>query len=167
MNCGVVQQRIIDDPANRHEGEIKAHLQNCTECQQLCDDLMALEEMAQSLGDQYKVPEDFGHKVLSQVPQGGLRWLVGLRPVFLTLAIFMLSFGFFWLDGDVSHSDASVVIEEAPMVQMDDWEDVDSSFIEVVIEDPDEGQMMLHLPSVIEIHRTELHEDFNYQNTGY
>ena len=137
---------------------------HCSECQQLCDDLLALEELAKSLGDQYKVPEGFGAKVLAHQPKSRF---FGFRPILVPLAIVMLSFGFFWLNDGASDRDDSVAVEQVTVVDMADLEDADSAFIEVVIEDPQEGELMLHLPSVIEIRRTELHEDFHYQNTGY
>jgi predicted anti-sigma-YlaC factor YlaD len=167
MNCELSQQRLIEDLAHRCDKDIEAHLEDCSECRQLCDDLLALEELARSLGNRYRVPEDFGMKVLAHRPRGSFSSLLKFRPILVPLVIVMLSFGFFWLHDGASARDELFVAEEVVVVDTADWEETDSAYIEVVIEDPHEGEMMLHLPSVIEIHRTELHEDFHYQNTGY
>jgi hypothetical protein len=167
MNCELAQQKLIDDLAHRYNEEVSAHLNSCADCQHLCDDLMSLEKLARSLGDQYKAPEGFGSEVLAHTSKRAFGSFFQFRPVLVPLAIVMLSFGFFWMNDGSSASDEPVVTGEAAVVDMADWEDADSAFIEVVIEDPAEGEMMLHLPSVIEIRRTELHEDFHYQNTSY
>jgi len=168
MNCELAQKRIIDDLTHQRDEEIKAHLESCLECQHLCDDLLALEELARSLGDQYRVPTGFGERLLAQKPKRGFGGFFGLRPILVPLAVVMLSFGFFWLNDDgAARQDELLVVEEVAAVDAAEFEDAGSAYIEVVVEDPVEGQMMIHLPSAIEIHRTELHEDFHYQNTGY
>jgi len=168
MSCEVARQRIMDDLADRFDEEIKAHLKSCSECHQLCDDLIALEELAKSLGNQYKVPTGFGTRVLAHAPKGTSGRCFGLRPILVPVFIVMLSFGFFWMNEGAAGRDELLVTEEAAVADMADWEGAeDSAYIEVVIEDPEEGEMILHLPSIIEIRRTELHEDFQYLNTGY
>ena len=48
------------------------------------------------------------------------------------------------------------------------WEDKqEPSYVEVTFEDPTGGSVILRLPSVIEIHRTELHEDSNLKTVSY
>jgi len=172
MNCRFVQQSITDNLEHRFDEDINGHLRCCSECRHLCDDLVALEELAQSLGDQYQVPTGFGAKVLAQAPKKANGNFFGFRAVLVPLAIVMLSFGFFWMnDGVVGHDDPIVTGAAAVgdmAVDIHDGAGTEKpSFIEVVIEHPDEGEMIVHLPSVIEIHRTELHEDFYYQTTGY
>ena len=168
MKCEVAQQRITDDLAHRFDEEVEAHLKNCAECQHLCDDLISLETLAKSLRDRYKVPAGFGERVLAHIPKRTFSGFFGWRPILVAAVIVMFSFGFFWMNDTAAGRDELFVTEEAAVVDIADWEgSEDSSYIEVVIEDPDEGEMLLHLPSVIEIHRTELHEDFHYQNTGY
>ena len=93
MNCKVAQQRIIDDLAHRCDEQIRAHLESCSVCRHLCDDLVALEELAKSLGDQYRVPEGFGDKVLACRPKGSFGRFLSFRPILVPLAIVMLSFG--------------------------------------------------------------------------
>lgn len=168
MNCKVAQQRIVDDLTDRFDGEVKAHLEGCSECQRLCDDLVALERLARSLRDQNKVPAGFGTRILATAPQGRFYRFFGLRPILVSLVIVMLSFGFFWMNDGPAGRDELIVAEETAMGAVADWETVeDPGYIEVVIEDPTEGEILFHLPSVIEIRRTDLHEDFRYENTGY
>jgi len=167
MNCDIAQKKIVDDLTHRCDDKVKAHLESCSECQQFCDDLIALEELARSLGDRYRVPSGFGERLHAQKPTRGFGGFFGLRPILVPLAVVMLSFGFFWLDDGAASQDELLVGEEVAAVDAAESRDADSAYIEVFVEDPDEGPMMIHLPSSIEIHRTELHEDFHYQNTGY
>jgi hypothetical protein len=168
MNCEVAQKKITDDLTHRFDGQVAAHLRSCSECQHLCEDLIALEELARSLRDQYEAPADFGERVLARVPKNKPFRFFGWRPILVTAAMVMLSFGFFWMSDSSAGRDGVFVAEEASVVDPADWKSAEeSAYIEVVIEDPVEGEMLLHLPSVIEIRRTELHEDFYYQNTSY
>lgn len=165
MNCKLARQRITDDLSHRFDEEIKAHLKSCPECRHLCNDLVALEKLAHSLRDQYQVPEGFDAKVLHHAPTYGF---FGWRPIFVALVIVMLSFGFFWMNDAAADRDDLLLKEEFAVGKLpDELKAEDPAYIEVVIQDPEEGEMMLHLPSVIEIRRTELHEDFHYQDTGF
>jgi len=172
MNCTFVQQSLVDDLKHRFDEDIDDHLRCCSECRHLCDDLMALGELAQSLGAQYQVPTGFSARVLAEAPKKAHGNFFGFRAALVPLAIVMLSFGYFWVNDGVVGHDESVVTGAAAVKDMavdihDGFGSEKPSFIEVVIDHPDEGEMIIHLPSVIEIHRTELHEDFYYQNTGY
>ena len=168
MNCETAQQRIMEDLTDRFDEEIRAHLKSCAQCQHLCDDLVALELLAKSLQSQHRVPADFVTTVLERASKEMPARFLGLRPMLLAVVVVMLSIGFFWMnDGDIGR-DELLVTDEAAMREMDEREGLeDPTFIEVLIEDPAEGEMILQLPSVIEIRQTELHEDSHYQNTGY
>ena len=171
MICSVVQKKIIEDLDHRLEEEIGAHLGNCSECRQLYDDLVALEELAQSLGDQYKAPTGFGARVVAQANKIKSGRFFRFRPVLVPLAIVMLLFGFFWMnDGAITsgslETQGIAVSDIAAGIQ--DYENGEGlSYVEVVIDDDDDGEMILRLPSIIEVRRTEWHEDFYYHNTGY
>jgi hypothetical protein len=171
MICSVVQKKIIEDLDHRFEEEIGIHLGNCSECRHLCEDLVALEELAQSLGDQYKAPTGFGARVVAQANKIKAGRFFRFRPVLVPLAIVMLSFGFFWMN-DVAINSGSLETQGTAVtdiaVDIQDYENGEGlSYVEVVIEDEDEGEMILRLPSIIEVRRTEWHEDFYYQNIGY
>ena len=171
MNCRLVQAKIIEDLDHRFEEEIRVHLDSCGDCRHLYEDLAALEELAQSLGDQYKVPTGFGARVLAQADKMKSRGFFRFRPVLVPLAIVMLSFGFFWMNDDAISGESLETQETAVTditVDIQDYENGEgSSYIEVIIEDAEEGEVILRVPSVIEVRRTELHEDFYYHNTGY
>ncbi len=163
MNCKSVQQQIIEDLSHRCDEAVKIHLECCPECRQLCDDLIALEDLARSLGDQYKVPAGFGSRVLAHTHRKTFLGFFGLRPILVLLLIVMLPLGLFLMDDGAASRNESFVTEDAAHREVSE----DPEYIEVVIDDPEQGELILRLPSVIEIHRTELHEDFNYQNTGF
>jgi hypothetical protein len=107
--------------------------------------------------------------VFDRASKGFTRRFLGLRPMLLAAAIIMLSFGFFWMNDVAQSRDELIVTNEAAIKgDIEGWEGMqDPSYIEVLIEDPAKGEMILHLPSVIEIRRTELHEDSQYHTTGY
>jgi hypothetical protein len=80
----------------------------------------------------------------------------------------MLSIGFYWMSDGASGREEFLATDEVANRDMDDREGMkEPAYIEVLVKDPDEGEMILHLPSVIEIRRTDLHEDSRYQKTAY
>jgi len=167
MNCEAAQRRLTEDLTDRFDAEIIAHLKSCADCQRLCDDLVALEGLAKSLQCQHRVPKDFVSGVLARTSNRMPVSFFGLRPILLSVVVVMLSIGFYWMDEVASGREEFPATEEAYTGDMD-WEGKkDPAYIEVLIKDPDEGEMILYLPSVIEIRRTELHEDLRYQNTAY
>lgn len=166
MNCQEVQDNLIEDLDCRLDEEISIHLKCCSECRFLDEDLLALGELARSLGNQCQVPSDFGSKVLEQAAKSNAAGPWGLKPICAALFLAMLAVGFLWIkDGAGGFAEE---VGGGSVVSFREQEDnVEPSYVEVVVEDPLVGNVILRLPSVIEIHRTDLHEDSNRKNVSY
>jgi hypothetical protein len=118
------------------------------------------------------VPSDFGSKVLKEAAKSTTARPWGWRPIYAVLFVVMLSLGFLWIEDGAEREDAqgfAGAVPGGPVLTFWDPEDHQepSSYVEVVVEDPLAGNIILRLPSVIQIHRTDLHEASNLRNVSY
>jgi len=80
-----------------------------------------------------------------------------------SLGISLFVIGFFWAGGFVFSDNppaqqTELLIEQE--IHSPDFNDLnESDYIDLVVEESPEGELIIRLPSVIEVRKTELHED--------
>ncbi|UCF36839.1 MAG: hypothetical protein JSU96_18840 [Acidobacteriota bacterium] len=167
MNCREVQKRLAEDSSWRFEESFSDHLVNCPECRTHCEDLLELEDLARSLGDRCRVPSDFKSEILEKVAdvKSPFAFLSPFRVLAACLVLLVVSVGFFSTWEESEQVDEPVKLDPFESVVFDgdfglESSDEQPTYIEITVDDPVNGELILRLPSEIVIRQTELHEDF-------
>jgi len=126
-----------------------------------------LDDLSKSLSGRYRVPSGFQEAVLGRASRARrrlmIRWAVA-AVLFLAAAVS----GVFWtMQGEppVPPPPATPVSASFPAEGLEFVSD--APYVEVVVESDGKEGMILRLPSVIEIHRNQLQEDFYINNVSH
>jgi hypothetical protein len=173
MNCKEVQNNLLEDLTSRFNESVADHLDGCSECKSLCQDLMELEDLSSFLQHQVSAPPDFRLNVLSTAKKVLPRWMFSIGPALAFVILITVSAGVlaFWDSPSVVPGGA-LVVDNSGESLMIDYEiseieiDENLEYVDIVQETPD-GQVILRVPSVIEVRRTELHEESEFRNVSY
>jgi predicted anti-sigma-YlaC factor YlaD len=160
MNCRRFQSSLAEDLLNQGEERVAAHLKECEECRAVYSDLLEIEELSRSLSGRVQVPPNFREEVLAKVARKRRS-----RPFRLVAAV------------------AGVVLLAATVSFFQGVESVDSTrhkggrpdkarpaeptYVDVIVTGEENEEFILRLPSVIEVRRTELQEDFYISNVSH
>jgi len=163
MNCNEVQRKLTDELDSRFEHDVVDHLTTCSSCRGLVDDLLEMQDLIQIITTSSKIPRHLYADVLDGVAQNHRRpWFLN-RAVFASVALLLFVVGFFWAGGFVFSENpptqqTELLIEQE--IHSPDLNDLnESDYIDLVVEESPEGELIIRLPSVIEVRKTELHED--------
>ena len=176
MNCSEVQHKLAENQAHRYGEEIREHLKNCPECREFCSSIEELDSLSRVLGAQHRAPRDFQARVFEDYKARSSGGWFSFRSVLASICLvaFLAGAVAAWdhlgnggnlragiLDRNVQ-ADPRPSIPSMPEVLDED------SYVEVVIDSGDEDDLILRLPPVIEIHRSEIpDEDTHYHNVSY
>jgi predicted anti-sigma-YlaC factor YlaD len=175
MKCEEVQSSLLEDLGLRFDEVIQTHLSHCAECQCFCDDLLELESLAKGLSSQVQAPPTFSSEVMARVSKERSCRLWSRVSVAACLVLVVVSVGFLSWDREtgvdsLSASDHSGPLPEA-IAPLGEPEGSAGSeelpYVEVVVENPEEGELILRLPPVIEIRRTDLDENLFIHDTSH
>ncbi len=176
MKCSEIQNRLAEDYSDRLSEEISEHLRDCTECREFSRNIGELDALARELRAQHRAPEDFQSRVFNDYKERISGGWFSLRSVLASICLvaFLTASLAAWdhleNDGKITagvlgrslHADNLPLSPSAPEILDED------SFVEVVIDSGDEEDLILRLPPVIEIHRTEIpDEDTHYHSVSY
>lgn len=171
MNCQTVQSQLVEDLELRLEPEVADHLERCPTCRQLTEDLLELEDLSKSLSGRFRVPRTFRDEVLSQVETGRTTRLRSALLFVCVVSVLLVGFGFYRTAGQLtslSESSSSPVkadLEELPGVPLS-AEEV-GGYVDVVVGEGSDSEMILRLPSVIKIHKEPVQEDFYIDHVSH
>lgn len=167
MNCKRVQAALIEDLSHRADAEAAEHLRSCKPCRILCDELLELEELSRSLSGRFRVPPTFQSEVLAKAAQAGPARRRRRMMVVAAIAAAALVLAWPWSSTETgaksgTHPDPAAVwsLDKGPVSR-------ESRYVEVVVSGHGEEDVILRLPSVIEIHRSELQEEFYINNVSH
>jgi hypothetical protein len=167
MNCKQVQAALIEDLSHRADAEAAEHLRCCEPCRTLCDELLELEDLSRSLSGRFRVPPTFQSEVLAKAAQAtpARRRRRMMAAVAITAAALVLALP--WGSTETgarsgTYPDSAAVwsLDRGPVSR-------ESPYVEVVVSGHGEEDVILRLPSVIEIHRSELQEEFYINNVSH
>lgn len=169
MNCGQVQHNLAEDLASRADPELARHLNSCAACRRMCDDLLELEELSQSLSGSFRVPDSFQAEVLARAAlerPRNRRLRLALAAGFCFAAFLGLVRPWEGLNA-VDLPDAGPYPERWSASIEDGGSEGQVPLVEVLIEGFDKQPVILRLPSTIEIRRTDLQEDFYIRHVSH
>jgi len=168
MNCVEIQTSLAENLEARFNPVVAGHLGSCVDCSRVCQELLELEELSRSLSGRFKVPSNFRDEVLCRVDENKplLRWRLMLGVSFVALLAAVVVFFKPW---EVSGSDrspspvpSSVHATTSPAVSAGD-----AGFVEILVPGEGDEEMIVRLPAVIEVRRTQLQEDFYLSNVSH
>jgi hypothetical protein len=168
MNCVEIQTSLAENLSARSEPLIAEHLAGCVDCSKACEELLELEALSQSLSGRFKVPSNFRDTVLCRFeeerPLRRWRTLLGVSCVVLLAAVVV-----FFKPWAVSGSEGNPAAGSSfsyPTSSMS-VPSADADFVEIVVPGEGGNEIIVRLPSVIEVHRTQLQEDFYITNVSH
>lgn len=176
MKCSEVQYKLAENHVLRHEEEIREHLDHCSECGEFCSNIGELDALSRELRTQHRAPEDFQARLFEDYKERGSSGWFSPRSVLasLCLVVFLAGLLAAWdqleNNGEITAGilDRGMQTEAIPVSAAVPEVPDENSFIEVVIDAGDEEDLILRLPPVIEIHRTEIpDEDTHYHTVSY
>lgn len=173
MSCEIVQRRLTEDLSSRFEESVAAHLNECSECRSCCKDLEELKYLVESCSGRHRVPSDFETQTLIRLAQVKPSRFPSLRLVVVCATLLMVMGGIVYSWEDKSRIDEDrgsriaaedLRFEPEPLAIQPSAE---AEFVEVVVEETPGKTLILRLPSVIEIHRTEVSEDLHIADVSH
>ncbi len=171
MNCGQVQTNLAEDVLSRTDEDVASHLSSCPECRRVCEELLELEDLSRSLSGQFRVPTEFRDRVLARLDeQRARRWRrFGLVAAVLIAGVIVAAFVRPWDDDSAAEVEAAgrpIVMQVGPPSGQAETGSID--YVDVVVSRDGTNDLILRVPSVIEIHRTQLQqEDFYINNVSH
>lgn len=176
MKCSEVQNKLAENQSHRYGEEIRDHLKNCPDCREFCSSIEELDSLSRVLRAQYRAPEDFQTRVLEDYKARSAGEWFSFRSVLASICLvaFLAGVVTAWdhlanggqlRAGIMENNVQADSIPYSPSIPKILDED---SYVEVVIDSGDEDDLILRLPPVIEIHRSEIpDEDTHYHNVSY
>lgn len=174
MKCAEVQYRLTEDPSLRGVEDISEHLVSCPDCREFYRNMVELNSLTRELKCQSRAPKDFHLKVLGDFREQSDAGWFSARSILLSCSLVALLAGavLAWdnignegsltaalMNPDDPEAAARTSLTGEPGVVPRD----EDSFVEIRLESGDNEELILRLPPVIEIHRTETSDE----NTHY
>ena len=179
MNCREVQYKLAEKHSRSREKEIREHLECCPECRDFHRSIEEINSLSRELRGQYRAPDDMLGRVLAEYKAASSGGWFSMRSVVVSFFLAAALLGVFLAWDQLGNSGelTNAVLEETRPVEIPETTGlaVDSplgvgnnSYVEVVIDSAGDEELLLMLPPVIEIHRTEIpDEETHYQTVSY
>jgi hypothetical protein len=169
MNCVHVQTSLAEDLLSRTDEEVAAHLSACPDCSRLCDELLELEDLSRSLSGRFRVPTEFRDEVLARLAErkARRRRRFGVAAAVALVALLLAVFVRPWETSRVTDRHAGVPPVVMQLAAPVGQGQTGSDYVDVVVTQDGGEDLILRVPSVIEIHRTQLQEDFYISNVSH
>lgn len=179
MKCSDVQEKLAEGRLSGMEDEFLEHIESCGECREFYRNIRELDLLSRELRSRYKAPRDFHEKVLLDLRERNSEGWFSSRSVLLSLCLVScLAGGFLTWDNLGNNGAVTAEILGADRPSGLEQGQVDSgiapavseqgAFVEVNISPEEEEDLILRLPSVIEIHRTGIpDETSHYHEVSY
>ena len=165
MSCESVLNKLTENLSSRFDVPVAAHLDECSECRSCCEDLVELKYLVQSCSGKHRVPSQFESETLSRLAQEKPSRLPSFRLVAVCVTLLMVTVGivYSWEDETRIEEDRGLYIAAQDLhfesEPLEIRPSAEAEFVEVVVEETPGNTLILRLPSVIEIRRTEVSED--------
>lgn len=165
MSCESVLRQLTEDLSSRFDGSVAAHLDECSDCRSCCEDLVELKYLVQSCSGKHRVPTDFESETLNRLAEEKPSRFPSFRLVAVCAALLMVMVGivYSWEDETRTDEDRGLYIAaEDLQFESEPLEirpSAEAEFVEVVVEETPGKTLILRLPSVIEIRRSEVREE--------
>lgn len=169
MKCSKIHRILTEDLSAAALSEIRDHLRNCRCCRELLKDLQALDELNRSLPRRAQAPADFGNRVISGLEDPGRRrhaavYLMVLPALLLGAAIGWHLSSSPSAGGSPETAAAFDAAEtETPLDRLQTGEvrsgNLNSGYVEVIVEDEDGTPFLIRIPSMIEIQETDVQSE--------
>ena len=184
MSCREFEEKLLDEGTNVREARVLSHLQECSRCRGLYEDLAVLEKMNRSLRQGVKAPPDFYRKIAGGCMSGGglVRLLVGgLASVMLFVTSGALvpteSADLFGVsEGEAVESRRSESFRDrfrnrSQRKDLHRWvkgdQPVSSSYIELRVEDSSGTPVLVRVPRTVEVRTSNLHHGLDLQQVSH
>jgi len=179
MKCAEVQHKLTEEPSLGRSEEVSEHLACCSVCREFYRNMAELDALTRELRCQSRAPKDFHLKVLGDFQeQNDSGWftarsiMVSFSLVAILAAIFItwdnLGNNGSLTAGMFESSRIEAATGTSSQIDMDIAAGDAGAFVEVTVDSGDEGKLILRLPPVIEIHRTETtDENTHYHAVSY
>jgi len=181
VKCREVQYKLAEKHSRSWGKEIRRHLEDCPECRDFYRGIKEIDSLSRELRGQYRAPDDMLGRVLDQYNASSSGGWFTLRSVVVSFFMAAAVLGVFLAWDQLGNSGEltnAVLKESSPVVtpETDPFPaeiplaaDADNdSYVEVVIDSVGDEELILRLPPVIEIHRTEIPDEKNhYQTVSY
>ncbi len=168
--CLHVQTSLAEDLLSRTDEEIGGHLAVCPACRRLCDELLELEDLSRSLSGRFRVPMEFRDQVLSRLEQrkSRRRRRIGIAAAALLVAVVASAFVLPWKTPGASPAANVRQATDPQMVAPAAGQSQSApGYVDIIVDQDGSDGMILRVPSVIEIHRTQIQEDFYINNVSH
>ena len=176
MKCTEIQHMLTESLSRGREKEITEHLEACAECREFYRSIRELDALSGELRSQVRAPEGFHDRVISTHEGRSSGGWFSFRSVMASFSLAACLTGALltWdqLRNDGAWTSGIFPVEEGfndsmeakgvPDYALDRDE---NSYMEVTIDSEDEEALILRLPPVIEIHRTEIPDETTHYHT--
>ncbi|HOM99502.1 MAG TPA: hypothetical protein PLM33_04530 [Acidobacteriota bacterium] len=164
MNCERVQELLAERTDARELPEVESHLLRCSTCREVLRELEEIEELSRSLAGRVRAPRGFARHVAHVCTRRFVWQWKTLVPV-LSALVFAVGMTWVWQDGaadaatEFAAGDPSLSAEEAvhPFSGLSERQ---PEYVEVILSGEDGGPFIVRVPSVIEVRRTSVSEDY-------
>lgn len=173
MSCEEVLRRLTEDLSSRLEESVAAHIEECSDCRSCCKDLVELKYLVQTCSGKHRVPAEFESETLARLAQIKPSRFPSftLVAVFATLLMVMAGIVYSWEDESRSDEDRGLHIAAQDLrfesEPLEIQPSAEAEFVEVVVEETPGKTLILRLPSVIEIRRTEVSEELQIADVSH
>lgn len=168
MNCNEIQRLLTNDFETAHDERVAAHLRECAECRDLKRDLASLRELSRGLEGVSASHVDLTQKILSEASSFSLWKRTITAPIVVVFLLFSLSAGVVWYSAIDSRAGRSAGHDlRLGSFSFPSEERQGPSYLDITVEEPNEGNYILRMPAVIEVQQTELHEDSYFLNISH
>jgi len=179
MKCAEVQHKLTEDPSLGRAEEVSEHLASCSDCRDFYRNMSELDSLTRELRCQLRAPKDFHLKVLGDFQeQNDSGWFTA-RSIMVSFSLVALLAAMFITWDNLGNNGSLTAgmfapssLEAATGIPSPGGVDIAAgdagAFVEVTVDSGDEGELILRLPPVIEIHRTETtDENTHYHAVSY
>ena len=179
MKCSEIQYKLAEKHSRIRDERIRKHLEDCPECREFYRSIKEIDDLSRELRCQYRAPEDLLGRVLAEYQEKSSGGWFSFRSVVVSffLVAYMLGAFVTWdqmgnggeitralLNNDRAAETPRTVPAPGPAPLAVE----ENSYVEVVIDSAHDEELILRLPPVIEIHRTEIPDDeTHYQTVSY
>jgi len=173
MSCESVLNKLTEDLSSRFDATVAAHLDECSECRSCCEDLVELNYLVQSCSGKHRVSSEFESETLGRLAKEKPSRFPSFRLVAVCATLLVVTVGivYSWEDETRIEEDRGLYIAAQDLhFEFEPFEiqpSAEAEFVDVVVEETPGNTLILRLPSVIEIRRTEVSEDLHIDHVSH